>query len=424
MVATVLAAIQGKFGSTEYWTTTMAVNDLVRFVQFPYETDDWEILSIEQKYQRQIDLTRITKKHGIADYFASDADRFSGALVLAVENPKGLHFQPLVAELGKTALPESHLAELQHVGFLTLPQEVSLIPLDGQHRAKALKFAKNGVDDRGQQIAGLKANSALGREQVSVILLRFDPVRARRIFSKINRYARPTNKGQNLITDDDDAMAVMTRELLGEENGVISARLVRIDANTLSAKSPEFTTIATFHEANLAIVKSLRVIEAGSLSQMPDDQREWVQEDVRQCWETLLHGIEWWDKALSDPTPSGDLDRIRIREDTLLGKPIGQSALVLGWISMRERCGGVSDDLLCARLNEINWGIKASQWENILTREGGRVLTGKDVIKNAGEYIAYLGGAPFTEEECNSLLSRIYGENWKERGHSLPAPVA
>ena len=418
-MATVLAAIQGKFGSVGYWTTTMTVNDLNRFVQFPHQVEGWEDLTIEQKYQRELNLNRVKKE--IAPYFASNPDRFTGALVLAVEHPEGLHFQPLATELGKTTLQQAYLDELQHVGFLTLPQEVSLIPLDGQHRAKAFKFARNGGDDDGKAIPGLKANSALGQDQVTVILLGFEPMQARRIFSKINRYAKATSKGENLITDDDDAMAVMTRELLGED-GVIPARLVRIDANTLSVKSPEFTTIATFHEANLAIVKRLRVVGPGSLSQMPSDQRELVQEDVRQQWQILLEGIDLWAKALNDPSPDGDLDRIRIREDSLLGKPIGQIALVQGYLTMRDKCEGVSEEILCTRLNNITWNIRDPHWETVITREGGRVLTGRDVINNASDYIAYLAGAPFTPEEQQQLLQRIYRDAWQD--HTLPTPVA
>ena len=214
----------------------------------------------------------------------------------------------------------------------------TLVPLDGQHRAKAFKFAIDGADDNNRTIEGMKSNHELSNDQVSVILVRFEPTRARRIFNKINRYAKPTSKADNLITDDDDAMAVITRSLLSE-NGVISSRMVRIGANTLNKKAPEFTTLATFYDATTAIVEGLGLGGKGSPSQMEDDKRELVKEEVEPIWEMLLSGIDLWRKALEDTSEGGgDQVRADIRDETLLGKPIGQLSLVRAFMLMRERC--------------------------------------------------------------------------------------
>ena len=120
-----------------------------------------------------------------------------------------------------------------------------LVPIDGQRRAKAFKFAMTGTDDNGRPIAGIKSNTALAEDQAAVILMRFDPRASRLIFNKINRYAKPTTKSDDLITDDDDAVAVVTRQLL-DEDGVLPVRLVRIGGNTLPQNALEFATLATF----------------------------------------------------------------------------------------------------------------------------------------------------------------------------------
>ena len=87
---TTIPALRGNFGANEYWVTTMNIGEFVRMVQFPQELKEWETLTIEEKYQREISLNRVRRQ--IAPYFANDPDRFSGSLVLAVMNHDDMTF--------------------------------------------------------------------------------------------------------------------------------------------------------------------------------------------------------------------------------------------------------------------------------------------------------------------------------------------
>lgn len=296
-----------------------------------------------------------------------------------------------------------------------------LVPLDGQHRAKAFRFAIDGADDNNRPIAGIKGNQDLAKDQVAVILVRFKPELARRIFNKINRYAKPTSTADNLITSDDDAVAIITRELIGE-NGIVPSRLVRIGANNLAKNAPEFTTLATFYEATLAVVLGLRLVGTGKPQQMTEEQRELAMEQIRSVWHRLAKRIDLWASSLADPTENGDATRIKIRDETLLGKPIGQLSLVRAYMLMRDKCVGVGENDLCDRLNQINWSVNASMWHGVLMNPNGRVMSGRGTVNRACEFIAHLGGAKLTEEETKRLLEHIHGEEWDN--NRLPDPVA
>ncbi len=426
---TTIPALRGNFGSTEYWVTTMSVGELLRNVQFPQDITDssgrrWDDLSIEEKYQREVNLQRVRKQ--IAPYFACDPNRFSGSLVLAVINDDQMVFEPLPNIGGgggrNNVIPQLYQSAARDIGFLTLQGDEILVPLDGQHRVKAFGFAINGTDDNNRQIAGIKGNQELARDQVAVILVRFKADQARRIFNNLNRYAKPTNLADNLITDDDDALAVMTRELLGE-SGVIPSRLVQIRTNTLTNKAHEFTTLGTFYDSNTVLVTGLRFFTGkGSVKQMPQEQRELVKENIKLTWEHLLSKVDLWAKSLADPSEKGDKTRIQIREDTLLGKPIGQLSLIRGYLIMRERCEGVSEDDLCERINQIDWSVKNKMWEGVLMNRNERVMAGRGTVNRACEFIAHLGGAKLTDEETKTLLEHIYGSDGQK--HNLPDPVA
>ena len=84
-------AIRGKFGSTEYHLVTLKVGDVIRHVINPTEISGWEDLSLEEKYQRELNIKRVTEH--IAPYFACDKDRFSGSLILAIQNPDNVKFE-------------------------------------------------------------------------------------------------------------------------------------------------------------------------------------------------------------------------------------------------------------------------------------------------------------------------------------------
>ena len=416
---TTMPALQGKFGETEYYLTTMRVGELIRAVQMPNEIRGWEDLSIEERYQRDINIRRVLKD--IAPYFANDPARFSGALVLTVIGDDKMVFEPLAQFAGRSNLPALYQGASEDMGFLTLQGGEILVPLDGQHRAKAFKYAIDGVDDSNRPIPGVKSNFDLSNDQVSVILVRFESSRARRIFSKINRYAKPTSKADNIITDDDDAIAIITRDLVGEE-GVISSRMVRIGANTLNKKAPEFTTLATFYDSTIAIVEGLGYAGKGPITAMNEDQRDLAKEDACAIWERLLSGIDLWATSLSDPTEQGDGTRASIRDETLLGKPVGQLTLVRAFMLMREKCEGISEDELCNRLNGINWNVNDEMWHGVLMNPNGRVMSGKNNVNRATEFIAHLGGAALTDDERNNLLEHIYGDSWESK--ELPSPVA
>lgn len=417
-MATTLAAIHGNFGETEYWLTTMTVGELLRTVRLPKELPDWDDLSIEERYQRDINITRVCKE--IAPYFAKDEYRFSGALVVAITDHEKIEFEEWSDIGGKSSVPVNYRRAANNVGFLTLPDEAILIPLDGQHRVKALAFAIDGKDDKGEAIPNMRGNLEVAKDQISVILVRFDTVGARRIFNKINRYAKPTAKADNLITDDDDAMAVITRELLAED-GVIPARLVRIGANTLNKVAPEFTTLTTFYDANVAIVERLGLSGSVRPSEMNSEQQALVIERLRDHWQSLLSRIDLWAKAVSDSTEEGDDVRREIRGELLLGKPVGQLSLVLAYLHMLDRCKGVSEVNLCARLNRINWGVKEIMWHGVLMNPNGRVMSGRSKINRASEFIAHLGGVELSKDEHRRLLEHIYGSEWEN--HQLPPPV-
>lgn len=420
-MATAVPALRGNFGSFEYFLTTMHVGELVKSITIPHDMDDWESLSLEERYQRDINVNRVRRE--IAPYFAGDENRFSSALILAVKNDEGMNFEPLDQVLDFKRVPGLYQAAGQNIGFLIREGGEVLVPLDGQHRAKAFKFAIDGQDDKGRAIVDGKgkeiSDTTLAADEVAVILVRFDREGSRRIFNKVNQYAKPTGRGQNLITADDDAIAVISRRVISDD-GLIPAELVRWESNTLSAKAPEFTTLATLADANEAIITA-GCSPAGKLKDADEAQQELYYREVVDVWNDLLTKIEWFAEALADPSSTGTARRVEIRSECLLGKPIGQLALVRGFLLLRDKSPGVSVGEICNRLNRIDWTIGAKHWEGVLVNRNGRVMSGKTTVNFAAQFIAYLAGAELTDDERATLANHIAGD---DESYDLPKPAA
>ena len=90
-MTTTYPALRAKFGKTEYYVLTMRVSELVQMVLFPADVPGWGSGSVEEQFQRKLDLSRINRD--IAPYFAGDPRRFSGSLVMAALDPKAMRFE-------------------------------------------------------------------------------------------------------------------------------------------------------------------------------------------------------------------------------------------------------------------------------------------------------------------------------------------
>ena len=406
-MASTIPAMRGKLGNTEYYIVTMKAKEVGEKMKAAVEVQGWEDLSLEQKYQREIDFKRV--RIDIAPYLASDRDRFFGSLIVAVQNGEKMRYEPVKEVLGRPrAFSGSHYNAADGLGFLTLDGQEILIPIDGQHRAKALDFAIRGRDEQNKDLE-FHANPSLAQEDVTLMLIRFDSdeerSRARKIFNKVNRYAKKPTKGENLIIDDDDIAAVFARRMTEPEEELFSGDLVTTTGNTLPERAGEFTTLATLYEINREILSAKG--HDYSKTERPKKQDEKLYwGEVETVWKRLVADITHFANALKDRSKDGNDFRREVRKTYLLGKPIGQRVLASAFLELTEK-GKLKDTAACERLNKVNWRIDAPMWLNVLTRDSARVLNGVTVMKLGRDFVTYLAGRPLTDKGQKELRERI-----------------
>lgn len=187
-----IPAIRGTIGKLTYYTATFTFKQIAERVK-PANEELHTSKPLREHLQRAL-----TDNHkSITEYILTQKEHFFNALVLAVYDG-----DPTWNEL------EFEFNDIRYhsMGFLHLTGKERIFPVDGQHRVEGIKSA-------------LIENPKLQDETISVIFIGHHDTRegkekTRRIFSTLNRYAKPVSLGDIIALDEDDVVAISTRELL------------------------------------------------------------------------------------------------------------------------------------------------------------------------------------------------------------------
>ena len=417
-MGTTFPAMKAKLGDTDYFILAMKAKELVEKAIIPSEMEDWDDMSLEEREQRDINYGRV--RNQIAPYLANDKGRFFGAIILAAKHFNPNNFEP-IGRVAAKDLPKLYQTQAECLGFLTFGGGEMLIPLDGQHRLKAIKFALEGVDEKSRKIPAIQPCSALANEDVTVILVPYDAKKSRKIFTKVNRYAKPTTTGQNLVTDDDDFIAVSAR-MIANNLEIIGAHLVKYKSNAMGDKEPFFTTLATIAQCNEALLSEHFPKEIDRTRPIEDSEKQNLYEEkINEVWEHLTENINLFSDMLADKTKDGDAKRREIRQDYLLGRPVPQVCLFKAFVRLTASNIFSYQDASNS-LNKIDWGKNAKLWDRLLV-SGGKILTKNARV--ATNIIYYVAGGKLDSPAKDELLAdykKCFPESEQE-GITLPKKV-
>ena len=434
-------AIQGTMGSTTYFQTTMKARELAGMVRPARETDGWASQSIEERMQRDVNIARIRKT--IVPYLTEHPDRFFGSFIVLAQG-ESISFEP-IGDIIKD-LPNAYRASSAGIGYLTI-NSGELIALDGQHRLIALREVITG----GGGTEFEKYASQVADDEVCVIFLQFESVqKTRRIFNKVNRNAKPTGKGDNIITSEDDGFAIVTRRLLSEErNAPLSAvalsdgskrDLVNWTSTTLPRTNLSITTISVVYES-VRIILTYSGFHGFSEDENPVAPTEVALESAYE----VVDG--WWHEVLSLPVfrrvleDPGLIPDIRYSTDdpeSLLLRPVGQIILFEGLVLALERAKGAIDlkDAF-RRVKKVDFSARVGNfWSDVAVRPDGRMIARKESYVMGARLLAHLIAPEFESPEQEELLwqdwNRIRGrDTFRDLGEledheipeDLPTPV-
>lgn len=194
---TLIPAFKAEVGDWQYFLCLMKYAEVARSIQFAYE------LGGNQDLATMIQRGITERTSEIREYLLHNEHHFLGSLVVAAV---GGHPEYIAVEMVDA---EGLLAGVdREFGVLTFDGSHQFFALDGQHRLRAIKDA-------------IVKDPDLASDDIGVIVVpHYDDAegrqRTRRLFTNINRYAKPTSVQENIALDEDDGFAILTRRLLDE----------------------------------------------------------------------------------------------------------------------------------------------------------------------------------------------------------------
>ena len=387
-------ALKASMGSWTYYVVKMTMREIVNEVGFASEI--YSNKTLDDAIQRSLNESRV--KNEIVQYLGRRDDRFFSSIVVAA-----LGGNPEFIPVDIAHDPRFELFRpanlVNSFGVLTFIGGQRYFALDGQHRLKAIKtLIEQGEADVPEIPEGFID------EEVSVIMIvREETDEAefmksyRRIFSSLNRYAKPTDADTNIIMDEDDAVAILTRRLIIEHDFFVwrgtptTSPKLKTKGKNLRSGDSYFTTLQTLYAMNETL---LHTPERGRLWRRRGDYRQFrpAEEELDGMFSELM--VYWnaisseIDVLNSEPATmrehDAELDHPDGHTDHLLFWPIGQELFAsVARIMMNRRLPDPSspteeDVRACIRvLAEVEWDLRMPPWMGLLLVEDSELSRGR-----------------------------------------------
>jgi DNA sulfur modification protein DndB len=227
-------------GDWVYYVTFLRMRDIAQRVSIA--DDIHKSASLRDLLQRRL----TDRSRGITDYLLKQKQRFFNALVVATYGGA-----PQWNELAVREPPVPFNAPLEIIegtlGILTLSGTEKLFAVDGQHRVAGIKEAvqqRKSIQDEEVCVIFVPGVTQQHRDEDSA---GFE--RTRRLFTTLNRYAKPVSKKDIIALDEDDVVAILTRTLV-EDYPLFREKISPRSGNSIPPSDrASFTTITALYDA-------------------------------------------------------------------------------------------------------------------------------------------------------------------------------
>lgn len=422
---TIVPALRAQMGSNTYYVGTMRARDIAQQVGVASELEDWDSLTIEELYQRELNRRRVEQE--IAPYLVNTADRFFGSIIVLVKDSRSIAFESM-SDLG-LEVPIGVRRAVQDIGILTLglghraAASGALIALDGQHRLAALRGVVRGETAIGE------FSSEVGDDTVTVIFVEHkSDVASRRLFTTLNRSARKVSKNDILLMGEDDARNIVGRALAQDPllapRGLGHDPLVKFDGNTIKDRDTALTTLGAVNDLVEAVAEHLRLPFAL--------QDEWSVRPSDSDLAALVTECSRWVYAMFDAVPQ--LSELRLDPSSvpaarqpegavsMLLKPAGFVVFVKAVQAAMDPSRGQISDLAQAMraVASVGWSINSDLWQELMFSKRGTISGRRNEWELAAEVAACIAAGSGAHPDFVTRVTSRFGNHIGRPGASLP----
>lgn len=384
-------AIRCHLGDWTYFSTVMTFGDLATRIQQADEIHSHQ--GLQEMIQRELGK----RVNDIATYLETRPERFFNAIVVGVYDGSP-DWLPIDIEDIDEIRP-LNLAERarESVGILQLSGGEKLFAVDGQHRVEGIKIALGNVPQ-------------LEEEELTVLFVghRQTPegtARTRRLFTTLNKYAKPVTRSEIIALDEDDTFAIITRMLVNQYDGLSKTskegkrllELVKIKGPQIPSTNQYcITTIQMLYKLVriLAVGSGNKTRERGLKRSSPSfDIVESMYTDHVAFWEGLRKHVEPMGIALG----SNPSERLAGRYRSKLGghvlfRPVGQEAFAQALRTLLDRAYPLDEGL--SALAQIQLSLNEPPWRDVMWDPSQNTMNRTNVDLAASLMLFMIGQPP------------------------------
>lgn len=365
-----IPALKAKMGDWQYYVTVMKLGKIARECRLAEEIHVNK--DLDDLIQRELQ-DRVQKE--MVPYLLNEPQRFYGTLVVAVYGGEPEFSAVKVAE---HTLIDDQDRSSYGFGLLRFDGSQTYYALDGQHRLKSMQEA-------------IRINPDLAKEEITVIILKHEDTtagleRTRRLFSTLNRRAKPTSTGQNIAIDEDDSIAIVTRRLVKENEILKTLVLTTLGSKQIApskSHDPYITTLTVLYEVNELLLEAynggLDTSKTFKQFRRSDNELDAYYSFVEDIWMRMLKKCPGFDSVLNSQIKPGSLRR-RIDSDdypvldnvgkpiaggNVFARPIGQYIIADVLKSVGNR-GKSIEDAIDAIMDNISMDIEQAPWVSVI----------------------------------------------------------
>lgn len=351
--------IRGKIGKWRYYVGTLTFEQVSARVTSSinnlYPSD-----SLSKLLQRELTDNFMS----IKEYISNDQERFFNALILAIYNGDP---QWLEVEFG------GEYDEVYNVGFLDLPKDVIIFPVDGQHRVAGI-------------IEVLKEKPELASEQIPVVFIAHEDSpegirRTRKLFSTLNRRAKPVGENSQIALDEDDVVAIATRELIVSCQLFWGKRLVNGKGKQIPSNDKDaFTSLVTLYQCNNIIIQSKLGLKGKRYKEYlffrpSEDKIASITRYIVDFWDLFCSKID----VIREYMLKSELPALDYRNPlggNILFRPVVLTEYVRAVLEIADKHGG-NFGTAFEKLNMIRMNLSEAPWKGVLW-DGKKMITRAD----------------------------------------------
>lgn len=400
----ILPCLRGLIGDWVFYSTLMSASEIAQWIKPVKNIREAE--SLDEVLQRDLK----NRKNAIAKYLLNDKNRFFNSLIVGVFGGVPDWFEFDLSKADKLIPQDQYENIKQSVGLMVFSGSEQMFAIDGQHRVAGIDIAVNKdkknvlVDDQFSIILVAHVDDSLGMK------------RTRKLFSDINKNAKPVAGGDKIKIDEEDLSSIVTRRVYANYRYFNGGDLISLTENAKLEKNDtsHFTNLLGLHGTN-KVLKKLHKKSTGT--------QEWDEVNViafysivEEFYDFVIHNVNDLKNYFIDKTLN--LVDARNNNSYLLFRPIGLKLLAGIYVHFKQKENGIED--MKTKINSISFIFPNSPFNNVLWNNGK--MEAKETSQKVGLELSLFLLDELPEERIDSLLIR-YREILKKPEASLPAKL-